>query len=199
MKRSRVISVIALVLAVAISSTTSPVTADVPPPHPEVVLTQASPQKFPPPYGWGFRIEYSYDLKTQDAPWRKAVSVTTQYSPDGSTWYTDEPARSPQYDWDHIHGDIICGPGKYNLMSDHLYALRVILNYDDGGVVRERYSNTLWARVDSYAHLCAKYGEGDVYVGSFSVLSYNTYMLNPEGPWGEAPIMTAGVTTSGAD
>jgi hypothetical protein len=27
----------------------------------------------------------------------------------------------------------------------------------------------------------------DVRVGSFSVLVYNTYLLNPEGPWGEAP------------
>ena len=187
MKRCILILMAIWVFGPAMGIDPSSVAAKPAPPPPDIFITHASPQKFPPPHGWGLRIEYSYDLKIQDAPWRKAVSITTQYSPDGSTWYTDEPARSPQYDWDNIQGNIVCGPAKYNLMSGQLYALRVILNYDDGGVIRERYSNTLSARVDDYAHLCAKYGEGDVYVGSFSVLSYNTYLLNPEGPAGEAP------------
>jgi len=187
MKRWKVSFIIALLMALALASSTYQAAAKPPPPAPEIRITEAYPQKFPPPYGWGLRIEYSFDLKTQDAPWRKAVSITTQYSPDGLTWYTDEEARSPGYNWDNIHGDILCGPSKYNLMSDHLYALRVILNYDGGGVIRQRYSNTVWARVDNYTHLCAKYEEGDVYVGSFSVLFYNTYLLNPEGPAGEAP------------
>ncbi len=67
-----------------------------PPPRPKIVIFKAYPQKFPIPYGYGLRIEYFTDLKLQNAPWRKAESVTTQYSPDGRTWYTDETARSPR-------------------------------------------------------------------------------------------------------
>jgi hypothetical protein len=32
-----------------------------------------------------------------------------------------------------------------------------------------------------------KMESGDTFVGSFSVFFYNTYLLNPEGPVGEAP------------
>lgn len=67
-----------------------------PPPHPEIFIFRAYPQEFSVPYGHGLTMEYYYDLKLDDAPWRKAVSITTQYSPDGTTWYTDEEARSPR-------------------------------------------------------------------------------------------------------
>ena len=121
-----------------------------PPPHPEIVIFRAYSQEFPVPYGYGLTMEYYYDLKLDEAPWRKAVSITTQYSRDGATWFTDEEARSPSYRWDNIHGDLNCGPTRYNLMGDHPYALRVVLNYDDGGVIRQRTSNIYQATVPEY-------------------------------------------------
>ena len=128
-----------------------------PPPRPKIVIFKAYPQKFPIPYGYGLRIEYFTDLKLQNAPWRKAESVTTQYSPDGRTWYKDETARSPSYRWDNIHGDIVCGPTKYNLRSGHTYTLRVILNWRDaGGGLHLTYSNLIRATVGDYAELCVE-------------------------------------------
>lgn len=120
------------------------------PSHPEIFIVRVYPQVFPIPYGYGLTMEYYYDLKLDEAPWRKAVSITTQYSLDGSTWITDEEVRSSNYRWDNIHGNIICGPTKYNLISNQLYALRVILNYDDGGGIHQRYSNTYQAAVPEY-------------------------------------------------
>jgi hypothetical protein len=149
-----------------------------PPPNPDVVITHAYPNQFPVPYGYGLRMEYYYDLKLDEAPWRKAISVTTQYSPDGSTWYTDEENRSPSYGWDNIHGNIHCGPTKYNLLSDHGYALRVILNYDDGGVIRQRSSNIVWARVEDYAELCVEHEIAEKFK---PVLHRHPRDLQPEG------------------
>ena len=128
-----------------------------PPPRPKIVIFKAYPQKFPIPYGYGLRMEYSIDLKLQDAPGRRAESVTTQYSPDGGMWYTDEVSRSPSNRWDNIHGDIICGPTIYNLKSGHTYTLRVILNWRDASSRLHRtYSNLVRARVDEYAELCVE-------------------------------------------
>jgi hypothetical protein len=82
----------------------------------------------------------------------EAISVTTQYSPDdGGTWYTDEANRPPTYDWDNIHGNIECGSAKYNLMSNHTYTLRAILNYRDTyGTVYHLSSNLVTATVENY-------------------------------------------------
>jgi len=125
-----------------------------PPPRPQITIYRASPLKFPIPYGYGLRIEYSIDLKLDEAPWRKAESVTTQYSPDGQTWYTDEAARSPSYRWDNIHGDIVCGPTRYNLRSGHTYTLRVILNWRDASSrLHLTYSNQVLATVEDYSEL----------------------------------------------
>ena len=126
-----------------------------PPPRPKITIYKAYPQKFPIPYGYGLRMEYSIDLKLQDAPWRKVESVTTQYSPDGQTWYTDEAARSPSYRWDNIHGNIVCGPTSYNLRSGHAYTLRAILNWRDASGGRHlTYSNLVRATVEDYEELC---------------------------------------------
>jgi hypothetical protein len=149
MKNMRVTFVFAwMIIAICING--GLVYAKPPPPHPEIFIFRAYPQQFPDPYGYGLTMEYTYDLKLVEAPWRKAVSITTQYSTDGTTWHTDEEARSPSYRWDNIHGNISCGPTRYNLIADHPYALRVILNYDDGGITRQRTSNIYQATMPEY-------------------------------------------------
>jgi len=123
------------------------------PARPEIKIHRAYPVRFPVPYGFGLRIEYTYDLHLDEAPYRKAVSITTQYSPDGKTWYTDEAARSINYNWDNIHGDIFCGPAKYNLQSGHTYYVRVILNYTSYNEPRQKQSIAVQATVEDYSEL----------------------------------------------
>lgn len=124
-----------------------------PVPQPEVSITDAKPELFPIPYGYGIRITYFWDLKEKEVPGRRPVSVTTQYSPDmGATWYTDEEQRSPDYFWDNIHGDIECGPTNRNLESGVNYYLRIILNYVENGVALQKTSNVVHATVRDYDH-----------------------------------------------
>jgi len=112
-----------------------------------ITIEKAYPYAFPDPYGFGLRMEYHLAL----GKGHEAVSVTTQYSPDdGVTWYTDEKARPPKYDWDNIHGDIECGPARYNLESNHTYTLRVILNYRSGSTIDHKTSNYVQATVEDY-------------------------------------------------
>jgi hypothetical protein len=110
----------------------------------------------------------------------EAVSVTTQYSPDGGAiWYTDEAARDPNYDWDNIHGDIVCGPTKYNLQAGHLYKLRALLNYLDGGGGRHQVqSNMVEAKVEDYSELCL---EEELAQKFRPVLHRHPQDLQPEG------------------
>jgi hypothetical protein len=150
MKKLISVCSIAFMFLLAVFGPSSLVFAKPPPPHPEIFIYRAYPQAFPVPYGYGLTMEYYYDLKIDEAPWRKAVSITTQVSPDGTTWYTDEEDRSPGFRWDNIHGSIVCGPTSYNLISNHPYALRVVLNYDDGGIIRQRHSNIYQATVPEY-------------------------------------------------
>lgn len=113
-----------------------------------ITINKAYPYPFPDPYGFGLQMRYTIAL----GKGHEAVSVTTQYSPDdGATWYTDEANRPPTYDWDNIHGNIECGSAKYNLMSNHTYTLRVILNYRDTyGSVYHLSSNLVTATVENY-------------------------------------------------
>ena len=112
-----------------------------------ITIDKAYPYAFPDPYGFGLRMEYRITL----AKGCEAVSVTTQYSPDGGvTWYTDESSRSPTYNWDNIHGDIECGSARYNLESNHTYTLRAILNYRASGALYHKDSNRMTATVDNY-------------------------------------------------
>jgi hypothetical protein len=150
-----------------------------PPPRPKIVIYKAYPQKFPIPYGYGLRVEYAIDLKLREAPWRKAESVTTQYSPDGRMWYTDEVARSPSYRWDNIHGHIPCGPTTYNLKSGQTYTLRAILNWRDAsGGLHKTYSNPVRARVGDYAELCVEEAIAEKFK---PVLHRHPDDLQPEG------------------
>ncbi len=130
-------------------------------PDPTVTITQAAPKKFPIPYGYGLTMSYTIDLEGVSG--RVADSVTTQYSPNGgSTWYTDEAARSPSYNWDNIHGDLACDPTTMNLQSNHTYSLRIILNYHDSdGQPKQQYSNTVTETVEDYAYLCGDDEEWD--------------------------------------
>jgi hypothetical protein len=113
-----------------------------------IKVDKAYPYPFPDPYGFGLQMLYTIAV----GKGFEAVSVTTQYSPDdGQTWYTDEEARSPVYNWDNIHGDIECGSAKYNLMSNHTYTLRATLNYRDTyGSVYHLTSNPVKATVENY-------------------------------------------------
>jgi hypothetical protein len=112
-----------------------------------ITIAKAYPYAFPDPYGFGLRMEYRITL----AKGHEAVSVTTQYSPDGGvTWHTDEQSRPPKYDWDNIHGDIECGSAKYNLASNQTYSLRVILNYRVNGSTYHKTSNYVTATVEDY-------------------------------------------------
>jgi hypothetical protein len=113
-----------------------------------ITIDKAYPYPFPDPYGFGLQMLYTIAV----GKGFEAVSVTTQYSPDdGQTWYTDEEARSPVYNWDNIHGDIECGSAKYNLMSNHTYTLRATLNYRDTyGSAYHLTSNLVKATVENY-------------------------------------------------
>ena len=117
---------------------------------PRILITDARPERFPDPYGYGLRIDYSI---TNDGD-ADLVSVTTQYRASGDvTWQTDEIARSPSYGWDNFVGNIVCGGARYNLRSGHRYDLRAILNWRAPGreEIRQRYSNVLGATVQEYA------------------------------------------------
>ena len=120
-------------------------------PHTEssITIDKAYPYAFPDPYGFGLRMEYRIVLGLGHG----AVSVTTQYSPDGGvTWYTDEENRPPSYNWDNIHGNIECGSAKYNLPSNHTYTLRTILHYRDAsGMLNQISSNLVTATVENYS------------------------------------------------
>ena len=113
-----------------------------------IKVDKAYPYPFPDPYGFGLQMQYKITV----GKGHEAVSVTTQYSPDaGQTWYTDEEARSPEYNWDNIHGNIECGSAKYNLISNHTYTLRAILNYRDTyRTVYHLTSNLVTATVENY-------------------------------------------------
>jgi hypothetical protein len=100
-------------------------------PPPNITLFNIQAKTFPLPYGHGLTFEYSF-ANLDEIPGRVPDYVTTQYSPDGgNTWYTDESQRSPEYRWDNIHGEITCGLAAHNLMSAHLYHIRVILTWHD--------------------------------------------------------------------
>ena len=113
-----------------------------------ITIDRAYPYPFPDPYGFGLQMRYTIAV----GKGHEALSVTTQYSPDdGQTWFTDEQARSPEYNWDNIHGNIECGSAKRNLMSNHTYTLRAILNYrDTHGSIYHLSSNLVTATVENY-------------------------------------------------
>lgn len=113
-----------------------------------ITINKAYPYAFPDPYGFGLQMQYKITV----GKGYEAVSVTTQYSPDdGVTWYTDEANRPPTYDWDNIHGNIECGSAKYNLINNHTYTLRAILNYRDTyRTVYHLTSNLVTATVENY-------------------------------------------------
>ncbi|MBN1267830.1 MAG: hypothetical protein JXA25_20230 [Anaerolineales bacterium] len=131
----------------------TPIT-DQPPPKPDIAITSIAPRLFPNPYGYGLSITYSYKLYSHRAPNREAVSFTTQYSLDGENWQTDEAARSLEYLWDNIHGDVVCGPTTMNLESGRIYYVRVILNYRVVEDVKQVVSNVVQATVPDYGDLC---------------------------------------------
>lgn len=118
--------------------------------EPKILLTDAQTQTFPVPYGYGLTFHYDFsDLYR--LPIRVADFVTTQFSPDGGlTWLTDEAQRSPQHDWDNIHGDIACGLTQYNLVSGHTYALRILLTWHDGLGTYQTPSDSISATVSEY-------------------------------------------------
>jgi hypothetical protein len=119
-------------------------------PQPDITLVNAQANTFPLPYGYGLRIEYEFS-NIDGLPDRTADYVTTQYSPDGgSTWYTDEAQRSPEYRWDNIHGDLSCGLATHNLASGQTYTLRTILTWHDAGGTYEAISDTVDANVAEY-------------------------------------------------
>lgn len=118
--------------------------------EPKIQITAAYAQRFPTPFGYGLHMEYSI---TDVPSYARLESVATEYSGDGgTTWLTDEPARSPSYTWDNVHGNVVCGPNRLNLESGHLYALRVILHwaYENDDAPRATTSNVAFARVASY-------------------------------------------------
>jgi hypothetical protein len=120
------------------------------PPEPQVAITFAAGARFPPPYGYGLRIEYSFqDL---DLAGRQADYVTTRYSADsGTTWIIDEAQRDPAYNWDNIHGDLRCGATESNLLSGQTYLVQVILTWHDGRGTHQAPSAPARATVASYA------------------------------------------------
>jgi hypothetical protein len=127
-----------------------------PPPAPTITIYRAFPYRFPVPYGYGLRMEYNFDLHLDEAPYRQAQYITTQYSPDGIHWFTDEERRPFNYRWDNIHGkgDFACGPAQYNLESGRTYQLRVILTYTSYNDWREVTSNIVHATVEDFSELC---------------------------------------------
>jgi hypothetical protein len=126
------------------------------PPRPTINIYQAYPYRFPLPYGYGLRMEYQYNLHRNEAPYRKGLYITTQYSPDGKIWFTDEAKRPLKYNWDNIHGkgDYACGPAKLNLESGRTYQLRAILTYTSYETKHEVISNVVQATVQDYSELC---------------------------------------------
>ncbi|OGO14917.1 MAG: hypothetical protein A2Z14_16865 [Chloroflexi bacterium RBG_16_48_8] len=127
-----------------------------PPPGPTITISRAYSYRFPVPYGYGLKMEYTFDLHLDEAPYRKGLYITTEYSPDGINWVTDEEQRPLSYNWDNIHGegDFACGPTIYNLESDHTYYLRAILTYTSYNDRYEEISNVVQATVEDYSELC---------------------------------------------
>jgi hypothetical protein len=120
------------------------------PPLPEIRIFNIQAKTFPVPYGYGLTLEYEF-YNLDDVPGRNADYVTTQYSPDGGTnWFTDEAQRSPEYGWDNIHGDIVCGLAAYNLQSGHTYSLRIILTWHDDRGTHQAVSDVVNAVVTEY-------------------------------------------------
>lgn len=143
------------ILAIVTGSGFSPAMKP-PPPDPTITIYRAYPFRFPVPYGYGLRMEYDFNLHLDAAPYRQGLYITTQYSPDGITWFTDEKQRSLDYKWDNLHGkgDFACGPALYNLESGRTYQVRAILSYS---AYQDRYevvSNVLQATVEDYSELC---------------------------------------------
>ncbi len=118
-------------------------------PAPQVEITLAQGARFPPPYGYGLRIEYA--IRGLDSPGRQADYVTTRYSPDGgATWIVDEARRDPAHTWDNLHGDGVCGATQRNLPSGHNYSVQVVLTWHDSRGSHQTYSQPAMATVDTY-------------------------------------------------
>jgi hypothetical protein len=119
-------------------------------PLPSITLSNIQAKTFPLPYGYGLTFEYDF-INLEEIPGRTADYVTSQYSPDGgSTWYTDEAQRPPEYRWDNIHGDIVCGLASHNLLSNHTYHLRIILTWHDARGAHQTFSDAVEATVAEY-------------------------------------------------
>jgi hypothetical protein len=117
---------------------------------PTIMLFNLQAETFPLPYGYGLTFEYEFS-NLEEIPGRVADYVTTQYSIDGGvTWYTDEAQRPPEYRWDNIHGDIACGLAVHNLLSDHVYHLRLILTWHDERGTYQTHSDPVEATAAEY-------------------------------------------------
>jgi hypothetical protein len=116
---------------------------------PEIHIFNIQAKTFPIPYGYGLTLEYEFS--NLDNTERIADYVTTQYSPDGgATWYTDEAQRSPEFRWDNIHGDLVCGQAVHNLHSGHTYMLRIILIWHDHSGSHQTFSDPVEATTAEY-------------------------------------------------
>jgi hypothetical protein len=119
-------------------------------PLPEIQIVNIQAETFPPPYGYGLRMEYEFS-NLDHIQGRTPDFATTQYSLDeGITWHTDEAYRPSEYRWDNIHGDIPCGSTTYNLKSNHSYLLRIILTWHDDHGTYQTFSNPMEATTESY-------------------------------------------------